>query len=195
MRSSDSLQELPIRSIQLEVIRTERLELRRWHLEADLDPFSAICADPAVMQWIGDGSAQTREQCELAIRAYEHHWEEHGLGLCAATLRSSGQLIGAIGLSIPAFLPEILPAIEIGWRLDQAYWGKGLATEAARAVMKFGFVEAGLDEIVSIHQVGNRASERVMDKLGMRLVRETVHPTWQRPLHVHEICKFEHGDG
>lgn len=158
----------------------------------DLPPFAAICADPEVMRWIGDGSPRSQEQCRLAIRAYEAHWNEHGFGLYATTLRETGELIGSIGLSIPFFLPEILPAVEIGWRVARDSWGKGLATEAARAVMEFAFAELELDEIVSIHQVGNDASERVMDKLGMRLVRETVHPKWDRPLHVHAIGRRDY---
>jgi len=173
------------------MLETERLVLRRWRPEADLEPLTAICADPAVMRWIADGSVATREQCELVITAFEQHWDEHGLGMYATTLRSSGELIGAIGLSTPTFLPEVLPAVEIGWRLAPAHWGRGLATEAARAALEFGFVEAGLDEILSIHQVGNGASQRVMEKLGMRLLRETLHPKWGRPLRVHELGRSE----
>ena len=76
------------------------------------------------------------------------------------------------GLNTPYSLPEVLPAVEIGWRLGRLYWGQGIATEAARAALEFGFTDRGLDRIVSIHQLGNDASGRIMQKLGMQLDRE-----------------------
>jgi RimJ/RimL family protein N-acetyltransferase len=74
-----------------------------------------------------------------------------------------------------------MPAVEIGWRLGRAFWGCGLATEAAAATLRFGLIDRHLGQIISIAQVGNGASERIMGKLGMRLVRETVGPTCDRP--------------
>jgi RimJ/RimL family protein N-acetyltransferase len=170
------------------VLSTERLLLRRWRQE-DLDPYAELCADPAVMRWIGTGRVRTREECAKAISAFERAWDEHGFGLFALELQGSGRLIGFVGLSVPDFLPEILPSVEIGWRLAADQWGKGLATEGARATLAFGFGQAGLDRIVSIHQVGNDASGRIMEKLGMRLERETVDPSCGRRVLVYEITR------
>jgi RimJ/RimL family protein N-acetyltransferase len=170
------------------VLSTDRLLLRRWRQE-DLDPYAELCADPAVMRWIGNGRVRTREECAKAISAFERAWDEHGFGLFALELQASGRLIGFVGLSVPDFLPEILPSVEIGWRLAADQWGKGLATEGARATLAFGFGQAGLDRIVSIHQVGNDASGRIMEKLGMRLERETVDPSCGRQVRVYEITR------
>jgi hypothetical protein len=73
-----------------------------------------------------------------------------------------------------------MPAAEVGWRLGRPFWRCGLATEAARAALRFGLIDRGLQRIVSIAQVGNNASERIMDKLGMQLERETIDPTRDR---------------
>src|SRR5207247_742762 len=99
------------------------------------------------------GGVRTRKECATAISAFERAWDEHGFGLFALELPASGRLIGFVGLSVPHFLPELLPAVEIGWRLAADQWGKGLATDGARATLAFGFGQAGLNRIVSIHQV------------------------------------------
>ena len=99
-------------------------------------------------------------------------------------LQASGRMVGFVGLSVPVYLPEILPSVEIGWRLAADQWGKGLATEGARAALDFGFGRVGLTRIVSIHQVGNGASGRTTEKLGMRLERKTVDPSCGRPVWV-----------
>jgi len=153
---------------------------------------SAINADPQVMRWIGDGSVRDERQTKVGIQACEREWDRHGFGLFALELRATGELIGFTGLAVPEFLPEVMPAVEIGWRLGRPFWGQGLATEAARAALRFGLIDRGLDRIVSIAQAGNDASERIMGKLGMRLERETVDPTCNRPVRVHAITKTDH---
>jgi len=80
-----------------------------------------------------------------------------------------------------------MPAVEIGWRLGRAYWGRGLATEAARSVVAHARAGLGLRRLVSIHVVGNEASARVMVKLGMTLDRETVQPDTGRPVRVYAM--------
>jgi RimJ/RimL family protein N-acetyltransferase len=170
------------------VLSTKRLLLRRWRQD-DLDPYAELCADPAVMRWIGNGSVRTREECAKAISAFERAWDDRGFGLFALELQASGRLIGFVGLSVPDFLPEVLPSVEIGWRLAADQWGKGLATEGARAALAFGFGQVGLNRIVSIHQVGNDASGRIMEKLGMRFERETVDPSCGRRVRVYEITR------
>jgi RimJ/RimL family protein N-acetyltransferase len=89
----------------------------------------------------------------------------------------------------------MMPAVEIGWRLGHEHWGRGLATEAARAVLDFGFADLALERVVSIHQVGNDASARIMVKLGLRFERETVEPRVGRRLHVYCRTREEHGAG
>jgi RimJ/RimL family protein N-acetyltransferase len=171
---------------------TERLVLRRWRAE-DLEPYAEICADSEVMRWIGRGQVRTREECARAIASFERFWQDRGFGLFALELRASCGFIGFVGLSVPAFLPEILPAVEVG-RLAASQWGKGLATEGARAALGFGFGQVGLDRIVSIHQVGNGASGRIMEKLGMHFERETVDPSCARPVRVYAITRSDWGE-
>lgn len=171
-------------------LTTERLLLRRWE-ENDRDDYARICCDPEVMRWIGDGSVKTPAAAADEIEAFERAWEDRGFGLFALELVCSGRLCGFAGLSVPRFLPEILPAVEIGWRLARDEWGKGLATEAAHRVMDFGFKEIGLERVVSICHVDNRASRRVMDKLGMRLERSTRVPETGVPVEVCEILSTE----
>ena len=165
-------------------ITTSRLMLRRWRSD-DLEPFASMCSDPEVMRYIGSGDTRTIEQAAPSILAFERVWEEKRYGLFAVELLASNQLIGFTGLSEPTFLPEIMPAVELGWRFARQSWGNGFATEAARAVLDFGLVELELPEIVSIHQVGNDASGRIMQKLGMRFDRETIDPTCGRLVHVY----------
>lgn len=166
-------------------IRTERLILRRWRAE-DVDPYVAICVDPGVMRWIGDGQTRSRQECADAIGRFEASWERNGYGLFALTLKGTDQFIGFAGVSDPAFLPEVMPAVEIGWRLARDNWGQGLATEAARAVLQFALDDVGLTRVISIIQVGNSGSERIAQKLGMTVERETTDPTCGRRVRVYE---------
>ncbi|WP_030980945.1 GNAT family N-acetyltransferase [Streptomyces sp. NRRL WC-3703] len=151
-------------------IRTPRLLLRRWH-DDDLAPMADIDADPRVMRWIDDGSV----------------WDEEGFGLFAVELLASGELAGCTGLSVPEFLPQVLPAVAISWRFGPQFWGQGYASEAAHATLEFALQDRGLDRVISISQVGDDASENIMRKLGMEWESETAHPVHGRPLRVHAI--------
>jgi RimJ/RimL family protein N-acetyltransferase len=168
-------------------IMTERLVLRGWDPDADLDAYAALCADPDVMRFIGDGSVQGRAACAERLSAFGHVWRTQGFGLFAVEVADGGELIGFTGLAIPDFLPEIMPAVEIGWRLARAHWGLGYATEAARAALTFGFDRVCLERIVSVHAVGNDASANVMRKIGMHLERQTIHPGNGRAVRVYAI--------
>ncbi|MEU1628543.1 GNAT family N-acetyltransferase [Streptomyces sp. NPDC020096] len=167
-------------------IRTPRLILRRWY-DDDLVPMAEINADPQVMHWIGDGSVRDPDHTAEAIERWEEEWDEEGFGLFAVELLASGELAGFVGLSVPTFLPEVLPAVEIGWRLGRQFWGQGYASEAAHAALEFALQDRGLDRVISIARVGNDASENVMRKLGMVPERETQHPVYGHPLRVHTI--------
>lgn len=170
------------------MIETPRLRLRRWR-EEDIAPLTRINADPEVMRWIGDGRVRDERQTRAGVAATEDMWEAKGFGLFAVELRATGELIGFTGLSVPDFLPEVLPAVEVGWRLGRPYWGRGFATEAAVAAVRFGFEDRRLERIISIAQVGNDASERVMAKLGMCLKGETVDPGCGRRVRIHELTR------
>jgi RimJ/RimL family protein N-acetyltransferase len=145
-------------------LTTERLVLRRW-LDCDRQPFRRLNADPRVMEFMPGLLAP--EKSDELIDHFEQHFERHGFGLFAVELIENRTLLGFIGLSVPAFDAPFMPAVEIGWRLTAEYWGRGLATEGARAVLRFGFEEIGLGGIVSFTVYQNLRSRRVMEKLGM----------------------------
>jgi RimJ/RimL family protein N-acetyltransferase len=164
-------------------LRTDRLLLRRWR-DDDIEPFAAICADPEVMRYIGAGAVRSLVETKTAVQRFEEEWEQKGFGLFALERVEDKRLIGFTGLSEPTYLPEIMPAVEIGWRLERSAWGAGYATEAARSALAFGQQDRSLTEIVSIHQIGNEPSGRIMRKLGMTFDRETVDPTCGRVVRV-----------
>jgi RimJ/RimL family protein N-acetyltransferase len=145
-------------------LRTARLLLREWR-DDDREPFAAISADPMIVAWL-PGQAD-RAASDVWIDRMRRHHDEYGFGYWAVELPGDASLIGAIGLSLVRDMP-FAPAVEIGWRLAPAYWRRGYATEAARAVIDDGFGRLGLAEIVAFTVPANDRSWRVMERLGMR---------------------------
>ncbi|MBP0937858.1 GNAT family N-acetyltransferase [Streptomyces goshikiensis] len=172
-------------------IRTPRLLLRRWS-DDDLVPLSEINADPEVMRWIGDGSTLDLDGTAEDIERFEDEWDEEGFGPFAVELLASGELIGVVGLSVPEWLPEVLPAVEITWRLGRSYWGQGYASEAAQATLEFALQDRGLDRVIAINRAGNDDSENVIRKLGMEPDRNTTDPEHGHLLQVHTIDLTEY---
>ncbi|MEU1043408.1 GNAT family N-acetyltransferase [Streptomyces sp. NPDC005551] len=172
-------------------IRTPRLVLRRW-TDDDLAPLADINADSQVMRWVGDGSLLGLDETATEIEQWEEEWDEEGFGIFAVELLASGELAGFAGLSVPEFLPEVLPAVAISWRLGSSFWGQGYASEAAHAVLEFALQDRGLDRVISINRMGNDASENVISKLGLTLERETEHPVYGYPLGVYGIDLTEY---
>jgi RimJ/RimL family protein N-acetyltransferase len=147
--------------------RTDRLLLRRW-LPRDLDDFAAMNADPEVMEFFP--APYTREQSAQQAEQFDAEIVEHGFGLWAIEVGDGperGRFAGFTGLSVPGFDAPFGPSIEVGWRLARWAWGRGYATEAARASLEIGFREHGLDEIVSFTSVPNVRSQAVMERIGM----------------------------
>ena len=107
----------------------------------------------------------------------------------AAELKDDARLVGYIGLAVPTWLPEVLPAVEVGWRLHPDEWGRGLATEGGRAALRYGFEEIDLDLILSMFVPENASSGRVMDKLGMIHHLTTTDPTSGGRLEVRAITR------
>lgn len=148
-------------------MRTERLLLRRWRPE-DAAPLAAINRDPRVMRYIGSGATLGRALSDDLITRFEGEWRERGFGIWAVEERAApGVLVGFCGLTVPMFLPEVLPAVEVGWRLAVEAWGRGIATEAAQAALDYGFGAARMREIIAIVHPENARSLRVCGKLGM----------------------------
>jgi RimJ/RimL family protein N-acetyltransferase len=146
------------------ILQTERLILRNW-CAADRQPFAQMNADAQVMQFMP--ATLSSSESNSLVDKIEEHIQMNGFGLFAAELRSSPSFIGYIGLAIPSFQAAFTPCVEIGWRLSAVYWGKGLATEGAREVVRYAFRVLGLGELVSFTAPANIRSRRVMEKLGM----------------------------
>lgn len=109
----------------------------------------------------------TPAESDALIERIESGFEHNGFGLWALEVRASGEFIGFTGLAIPSFEAAFTPAVEVGWRLREAAWGHGYATEAGHASLAFGFQDLGLQEVVSFTSAANLRSEAVMRRLGM----------------------------
>jgi RimJ/RimL family protein N-acetyltransferase len=145
------------------VIETERLLLRRF-TDADRDTVARWNADAEFTRYLS--GVQTRAQSDDAFDRWQRHWAEHGFGLLAVVWKETGELIGRVG---PQYHRMWADDPEVGWALDPAWWGRGIATEAGRASVNWGFGELGYERLVSITTDPNVASQNVMAKLGFAL--------------------------
>jgi RimJ/RimL family protein N-acetyltransferase len=150
-------------------LETPRLILRMFRGE-DLESYAPICADPDVMRYLGEGKPLTRPEAWRQMAMILGHWQLRGYGLWAVEERSTGALIGRIGL----FNPEGWPGFELGWVLGKAHWGRGYATEGARRVLDHVFAEMGREHVISLIYPDNAASIRVAERIGETLEGRTV---------------------
>lgn len=148
-------------------IETERLTLRLFRPD-DLDDLSLIFSDPDVVRHLGSGQPASRAETETALCSIIRHWDVYGFGRWAAICRSSRKLIGYCGLRSFQGTPELV------YLLSKQYWGMGLATEMARASLKYGFENREFERIVALSKQANVASQRVMRKIGMSFQKNAV---------------------
>ncbi len=143
------------------VLSTERLRLRQFRAD-DLDDYAALCADPEVMRHLSaGGETLSREDAWRQMAMFSGHWQLRGYGMWVAEERLSGRFVGRIGLHFP----EGFPDRELGWALARPFWGRGLATEAARAAARHAR-SLGWDHLVSYILPANERSIRVAERLG-----------------------------
>lgn len=157
-------------------IETERLVLRRWD-EADLETFAQLNSDPVVMEFFP--AMLSREESDAFARRIEASFDECGYGLFALEVTRGARFAGFVGLhSLAGAAMPFAADVEVGWRLARSAWGKGYATEAAEAVLAFGFRECEMTEIVSFTSQVNVRSKRVMQKIGMHRdpAEDFLHP-------------------
>jgi len=142
-------------------IETARLLMRRFRDE-DLDDLARIFGDPEVTRFLQDGTTPTKEECVTHLNNFKNrYWDEYGFGRWALIDKSGGALVGYCGLRLLEGTPEL------AYVLAKSAWGKGLATEAARACLRYAFEHLGLERVVAVTRPLNAASRRVMDRLGM----------------------------
>jgi ribosomal-protein-alanine N-acetyltransferase len=153
----------------MNILQTERLLLR--HLEPeDLDDLVALYSDPEMIQFIPDASTTLAEIREELAWFHHGHPKYPELGLWATIDKASGQFIGRCGL-----LPWTIDGrfeVEVAYLIDKAYWGQGLGTEAAQAILSYGFETLQLPRLVCLIDADNAASIRVAEKIGMTFDRE-----------------------
>ena len=145
-------------------IETDRLLLRQFKAD-DLDALAELFADPEVVKYLGSGEPASRAETDAALRSMIAHWERHGFGRWASVYKPTGALIGYGGLRSFHGEPELV------YLLGQSYWRHGLATEMARACLKFGFEELAFERVIAMARTQNVRSHRVMERSGMRFER------------------------
>ncbi len=172
------------------VITTDRLGLRLWQ-EEDRIPFARMNAKPSVMKYFP--RILSKDESDDFVDRIIRHFAEKGFGLWAVEHRETHDFMGFIGFYTATFEADFTPCIEIGWRLDDAFWHKGYATEGALACLKYGFDALGLKDIYSFTSELNKPSIRVMEKIGMRRSGTFHHPALDRnnPLRPHVLYKID----
>ncbi len=151
-------------------LSTERLLLRAFKKD-DLDPFASMVSDIEVMQRATyDGTTMTRTQAWNWLCFMLGHWHMRGFGIWGIEESSSGELIGRIGLQ---FL-DSFDDVELVWMLAASAWGKGFASEGARAVIDFGLNRLALPRIAAVIRRENKSSIRLAERLGMEMEKEVV---------------------
>ncbi len=148
-------------------LETERLILRPVCTN-DLDDLASLYSDPEVVKYLATGvltKAEVKQKLDLMVE----HWQKHGYGVWALIHKTDGRFIGRCGIG---HFHE-LDAVELAYTLAKPYWGCGLACEAARAAILFGFDQLGLPRVVAYARKENIASQRVMAKIGMTYREDT----------------------
>ena len=159
----------------MKVIETERVILRTWR-DDDVDEYYRINQDPKVIEFLR--GPLTMQEAKDFVAFVNQQFDKIGYTLWAAEEKSSGKLMGFIGLDPLKWAAPLGSCVEIGWRLGSEYWGKGYATEGAKAALKYGFNKCGLKEVVSFTVPANVRSIRIMEKIGMQrdLNGDFAHP-------------------
>ena len=142
-------------------LETERLVLRMLR-ESDTDAYAEMMADPEVMRFLG--KPMSRQEAWRNMAMVLGHWHLRGYGFWAVEEKSSGELVGRIG----CWRPEGWPGLEVGWALRRRFWGRGYATEAARASARHAFTALGQTRVISLIAPDNVNSIRVAERLGER---------------------------
>jgi ribosomal-protein-alanine N-acetyltransferase len=151
-------------------VETDRLRLRAFTPEDSNDPH-LVFGDPQVMKYISGGTPRSQEETEIGLGRTIAGWQQRGFGFWAVTPKDDDKLIGYCGL---IFL-EDTTEVELAYGFKRSHWGKGFATEAARACLRWGFGELKLERIVAVVNHGNHASQRVLEKLCMTYRRDVHH--------------------
>lgn len=150
-----------------EALETDRLVLRMFR-ESDTDAYADMVGDPDVMRFLGGGKPVSREEAWRNMALILGHWHLRGFGMWAVVEKASGEMVGRVG----CWQPEGWPGLEVGWTLRRRFWGRGYATEAARASVAYAFDELDQARVISLIAPENVNSIRVAERLGEKPVGE-----------------------
>jgi RimJ/RimL family protein N-acetyltransferase len=153
-------------------LETDRLLLRMFQ-DSDLNAYAAMSADPEVMRFLG-GKVLNRNDAWRSMAQVCGHWQLRGYGMWAVVEKASSEMVGRVG----CLNPEGWPGFEIGWTLRREFWGRGYATESARAAFDWAFDELRVPHIISLIAPSNVRSIRVAERLGEVLEGKTRVLDW-----------------
>ncbi len=168
-------------------VETKRLLLRIFTPD-DLDALALLYADPEAMKYIATGEPVSREETEYHLGRLIKYWETHNFGRWAMIEKQSGEFTGYCGLALFEGRHELM------YGLAKDYWGKGYATEAVTATLRYGFEEVRLETIAAVTRAENLSSQRVMKKVGMKYEGELVYLGFDYVSYVIERKDFQPGD-
>lgn len=144
-----------------DALETERLVLRMFR-ESDTDAYAEMVGDPEVMRFLGGGQPVPRAEAWRNMAMVLGHWQLRGYGMWAVEEKTTGELAGRVG----CWRPEGWPGLEVGWTLRRSFWGRGYATEAARASIEYAFKTLDQTRVISLIAPENVNSIRVAERLG-----------------------------
>ena len=159
-------------------IETQRLLLRQWR-DGDWHGLQRAYGDPAVMSWIGAAPADLAATA-AAVGRMSMHWRLLGYGMFAVEELASREIVGRVGLMLHPDWPLDGPKVEVGWTMQRSSWGRGYATEGAKASLEFGFRILGLPQIFSMTRPDNARSRAVMDRSGLTQRGEIDFHGWKQ---------------
>lgn len=158
-----------IKYIDTNCIETDRLKLRLFDIEKDIDAYADIMGEYEVGKWLPKGEGYTKEETKRSMNFVLENWKEHGYGYWAVTDKETDILLGHCGLNYVKAFDEV----EVLYAFGKHGRGKGYATEAAKASLLYAFDKIGLDHIIALAKPENQASQNVMKKLGMKYIKST----------------------
>ena len=173
---------------EIPVVTTDRLVLRGWE-PGDIDRYAAMCADPEVMRYLGAGKPLSRAEVEKRVRSdFVEEWDHWGQGHWVVATRDNNDFIGYCALLLwKEGTPEATP--EVAYGFARSAWGKGLATEAARAAIQWGMDRFDWTSVAGLTHPDNVASQQVLTKLGMTFTGQWDGPFYR--MNVYEAAREE----
>lgn len=165
---------------------SSHLGFRTW-LESDLEAFSQMNADPEIMKYFE--KPLSIEESQAMMERMNRMFDDKGYCYFAVDLLKTGELLGMIGMGWKTFEAEFTPCVDIGWRIRKEFWNKGFTTEGAKRCLDYAKA-IGLQEVLSLASSDNKASIRVMQKIGMEYWLDFDHPDLKKSKHLNPCSLY-----